>query len=437
MKLALLLFPALLVAQIDITPADYRIKISGPTHVTQGRSIFVLVTGVLLSGTDLEQVTPSISGLPDGSTGSFVNLKKYCCGTNLYRISSVNPIQITTMPTTEPGVYPVTVKYRTRSGNTQSTVFDLTVYPIQQIITSANFALTNPPPLQTLEKWNSNMLIYGKTYCNTSQLTLWEGNVWYYDGIRTYMQMFDRTKDPFWLGCAELQVSLYQPYVASVKGLIPGWRVFPHGLGMHYSNGGSAESKAAVIQLESANAVRYSNIASAISWSMSREISYALNTLLVSERLGSARRPEFTDYVDLLFGHFDQWFVSKNAKYVQPFMVALAAEALIDYWNVSKDPRVLPMLKTAADQLWANSWNPTAKAFEYYNENGSHRPAPDLNLLIAPLYGWVYRNTGDVGYRDQGDQIFDSGVNKGWLGGGKQFSQAYRWSGKYVEWRVR
>ena len=64
-----------------------------------------------------------------------------------------------------------------------------------------------------------------------------------------------------------------------------------------------------------------------------------------------------------------------------------------------------------------------------------HGPSPDLNLLIAPVNGWVYQQTGAQIYRDQGDQIFNAGVSGAFLSGGKQFSQNYRWSQKYVEWR--
>ena len=72
---------------------------------------------------------------------------------------------------------------------------------------------------------------------------------------------------------------------------------------------------------------------------------------------GGAPNPHFQDLVEAQFGQFDQWFVSKSTKYVQPFMVALAAEALIQYWDVSHDPRVLPTLQMAADQVWAQSWD--------------------------------------------------------------------------------
>jgi hypothetical protein len=172
-----------------------------------------------------------------------------------------------------------------------------------------------------------------------------------------------------------------------------------------------------------------------IDWSVSRELAYGVEAGLEDQALGGVPTPYFQDQVEMLFGDFDQWFVSKTASYVQPFMVALAAEALIQYWSASHDPRVPPTLQLAADQLWRRSWNGSCACFLYYNGDGTTYQSQDLNLLIVPLYGWIYQQTGDGAYRDMGDQIFNSGVKGAWLYGGKQFSQNYRWSGKYVEWR--
>jgi hypothetical protein len=138
-------------------------------------------------------------------------------------------------------------------------------------------------------------------------------------------------------------------------------------------------------------------------------------------------------------GQFDQWFQSKTSPIVQPFMVALSAEALIQYWDISRDPRIPPVLQMAADQIWAQSWDTSCNCFRYYDDvalDGTYSLSQDLNLLIAPLYGWLFQQTGFQGYRDQGDQIFNSGVVGAWLDGGKQYSQNYRWSAKYIQWRV-
>ncbi len=437
MKPCYLLLKALLCITLGHTMAycvDFTIAVSGPTHVTQGRALLVLAQASIVSGVDDEPATPTVSGLPPQASVEFVNLKKYCCGTFLWRITQANPLRITTAQTTPTGRYPITITYVSQTGVTRTGSFTLTVVPNPTVAPPPR--LSKPPVLETVELWESNMTNYGKLHCNPAALNMWEGNVWYYDGIRNYMQISKTTGDEYWLSCAELQISLYRQYVIVNNGLIPGWRVFPHGLAMHFQKTQDPTSRSAVVKLADGNAIRYDNLAWSISWQSSREISYALSTLVMAEQMGFARRPEFNDYVELLFGHFDQWFVSQNASYVQPFMVALAAESLIDYWSLTKDPRVLPILRIAADKLWSKSWSDSDRAFIYYNEDGSSGPAADLNLLIAPLYGWVYQYTGVADYREKGDQVFNSGVRNAWLGGGKQFSQSYRWSGKYVEWRT-
>jgi len=70
------------------------------------------------------------------------------------------------------------------------------------------------------------------------------------------------------------------------------------------------------------------------------------------------------------------------------------------------------------------------------NANGH----PGLNMLIAHLCGWLYRQTGDGGYRDKGDEIFKRGVDGAakrdpYLPYGKQFTQNYRLSFDYVKYR--
>src|SRR3989441_1203069 len=124
-------------------------------------------------------------------------------------------------------------------------------------------------------------------------------------------------------------------------------------------------------------------------------------------------------------------------------MVGLTAEALIMEYEKTGDSRILPALKTALDWLWANAWVTGDQAFWYDNAVANptvpwpSRPgAPDLNLLIAPAYAWLYRQTGDTKYRDRGDQIFAGGVQFAFLGGGKQFDQNYKWSFDYVKWRT-
>src|SRR5262249_47683153 len=95
------------------------------------------------------------------------------------------------------------------------------------------------------------------------------------------------------------------------------------------------------------------------------------------------------------------------------------------------------LLKLAADSLRANSWDPPSQGFRYENGDGTTVPVADENLGIVPLYGWVYQRTGDVKYRTWGDEAFNGGITLGFQGNGKFFSFDYRWSGKYVQWRLK
>jgi hypothetical protein len=66
---------------------------------------------------------------------------------------------------------------------------------------------------------------------------------------------------------------------------------------------------------------------------------------------------------------------------------------------------------------------------------GGMEPSPSLNLMIAPIYAWLYHQTGEARFLERGDQVFSGGVRRAWLGGGKQFNQSYRWSFDYVHYR--
>jgi hypothetical protein len=110
---------------------------------------------------------------------------------------------------------------------------------------------------------------------------------------------------------------------------------------------------------------------------------------------------------------------------------------VIQYHEATGDPRVLPALKVGADWIWQHTWVAADSAFVYEFVPGKPLAAgaPDLNLLIAPVYGWVYAQTGDPLYITRGDQVFAGGVQGAWLDQGKQFNQSYRWSMDYLKWR--
>src|ERR1700681_505699 len=439
MKVRIVLLALCSIWSLWAQQADFQILTSGPHHVVQGHFMYVFVQGEVLTGTaDMfgNYVVPTISDAPSGTSIEYVNIIRFCCTKSLWTLDSANPVKISTSQSTPVGTYPLTIVYTTAGGLQHSTTYTIFVDPMPTLAPWNGLPYRFPPTLTGLDQWTSDRVVFGRMHCTPNEAQLWETNAWYYDGERVYYQIADATGDPSWNACALLEQSIYRPDVLKYDGWIYGYEVFPHGLAMNYQRTGDPLSRQAVVDLGQLGP--YSSFPNAdrmIDWSTAREIAYGIEAGLVDQSLGNAATPNFQDQVEMLLGDFDQWFVSKNTPYVQPFMVGLAAEALIQYWDVSRDSRVPSMLQLAADQLWQQSWNAACACFLYYNGDGTTYQSQDLNLLIAPLYGWVFQQTGSENYRNMGDQIFNSGVSGAWLYGGKQFTQNYRWSDKYVQWR--
>lgn len=294
-------------------------------------------------------------------------------------------------------------------------------------------------PVPELDRWRTQMISAGEALCaylagpRTDDELL--SHV-YYDAQRVFLQIGDYTGDGKWNVCAQRAESIYRDkYVLPNKGSVPGYWNFTHGLAMDYLRTRDPASREAVILLSenAAFAREGTPLAWTVSADSSREVAYAIMSYLNAERVGAPRRARLVQLIDQALGHIQEWFVEKSATRIAPFMVGLTAEALIDYFEATRDPRIPPAIKLALDGSWTDAWVASASAFWYDNRDRSL--APDLNLLIAPAYAWLYRQTGDRLYRDRGDQVFAGGVKGAYLGHGKQFNQNYRWSFDYVRWR--
>ncbi len=170
-------------------------------------------------------------------------------------------------------------------------------------------------------------------------------------------------------------------------------------------------------------------------------MAYAILSYIDAQALGEPARPRRRALVDQAYGHLDQWFVwytwRDARQQFSPFMVALTAHSLIRDWEQTHDARLVPALRRAADWLWGHAWDPVGEAMVYdvNGVDGPARAAPDLNLLIAPMYAFLYWQTGLTPYRDQADALFAGGVRHAYLEDGKHFDQNYWWSFDYVRWR--
>jgi hypothetical protein len=318
-------------------------------------------------------------------------------------------------------------------------------------------------PALAISQWESQMLIKGQKNCDYFNSTHTQDellNAGYYDGVRVFQAIAEYTKDSKWLQCADHAKQVYRDaYVLANNGAVPGYWNFSDGLLADFQRTGDTKSKDA-ISLLSTNAA-FSADTTPAAWTAGaetqREVALAITTYLNAETAGLGSRDRLKLLADQALGHLDQLYINKSYRctsvqfcpleavgkyHIKPFMSGLEMRALIRYYDKSKDPRVLPAVKASVDWLWSNAWVAADSSFWY--ENWADDPtkpftvqpgAPDLNLLIAPAFAWVYSMTGETKYRDAGDQVFNGGVAKAFLDNGKQFNQNYLWSFDYVKWR--
>ncbi len=466
---------------------DFKLNFDGPQRVVQGNNLYLrVVINIFYPDNPNNIYLRVVNGLPSGVSVSFPDISsgpndKYCdnpdlgCRLRRPRNKAVTSIKITTATTTPLGVFTIRLQAKARyyTGEPPDIAIHYVDIPIkvlpkpQPLVKEEYLSL---PPLPEKSKWESNMITYGAKHCDEKKIYRWdccgwEGGVWYYDGMRVYYNIADYTKNDKWLKCGAyfkiLPTASYTPYrqvVLTKNGSINGWQVFTEGLTSDYLRFGDELSRRAVILMSTngrfANNFRAKRIWDIISPVRQREVAYAIMSYLDAEKLGILENPELRDYIDVSLGHFDQLFNFSEEPYsyqfpysfIQPFYVALASEALIRYYEEKEpDPRIPLAIKKAYDWMWEymNGQVKTGITFSYSDkkdpiEGGGPVLSDglvDLNLLILPPLGWLYRLTGNEEYIRRGDLLWSSGVKGAWLDNGKQFSQNYRWSFKYLEWR--
>jgi hypothetical protein len=201
-------------------------------------------------------------------------------------------------------------------------------------------------------------------------------------------------------------------------------------------------------------------------------MAYALVAHIDDIALGGPRRARTDELLSQVLGHFSQWFdtykwetnptIYEGTKFgLTPFMVGLSMEALIRYYEeIGQDSRIQPAIQKAVNGLYSIAWQTGTCAGTgafYYDTYDRHCPPgwSSLNMLIAPAYAWMYKQTRDTSYRSRFDELFSEAVCRGhydsvgatslctkgnngeaaYLWSGKQFNQQYRWSMQGVQWR--
>jgi hypothetical protein len=418
-----------------LQPIDLKISAEGGRHIVQGHSLYLTIRANRIAG-PAQPTTTVTFGVPAGL--------HIALGAGLYNECGAIPCVFTqakgggatfmvTADASAPlGVRPLVIT-AVAGGVTRQLNLPLTVDPVPPPLPSRPIATA--PPIPNFALWESHMTTQGRLLCDEKTILgydTWEGNVWYYDGERVYYQIADYTKDSSWNLCAGYSEEVYRAYVLKNNGAIPAWRLFPHGLALDYARTGDAASLQAIDLL-----VKNASFAG---WGgdtphhAMRETSYTLDDRLIALKMGLPSKP-IDRPIDMLLGMFDQLFVSRTTIYLKPFLIGLASEALIAAYERTADARIPPALKKAADALWADAWVEADQAFYYDRTENRWTGEPNLSLLVAPLYAWLWVQTGDPIYQERGDKLFAQGVAKAWIARGKEFNQSYRWSFDYVRWR--
>ena len=122
-----------------------------------------------------------------------------------------------------------------------------------------------------------------------------------------------------------------------------------------------------------------------------------------------------------------------------PFMTSLLVDGLMDYHQLTGDPRVADSLRKLATWYRDQAITSDGKAFRYLwnclNDPYDDSDTADLNLLIAHVFGATYALTGDAQWIAFGDRMADSGVENMFAKRPKQWNQSSRSFGKYLGYR--
>jgi hypothetical protein len=297
-------------------------------------------------------------------------------------------------------------------------------------------------PVPNLALWQSMMTQladnWGGQIVNPTN-TLGEGN-WYYDLARVFWQVNDYLQTTKYTSMALASAKAYMDYLSSSwpGGGPSGWTVFPRGLRMTWERTQDSQYLNALRSLKNACWVAYGGDPDCV---YARETAYAAMTWVELSKAGQGTDPRLAQCVEFLLSHVDQLFVQERGRVSdipldEPFFFGLLAEALIDWFDMTSDPRVIQALKTGCDYLWNHGVDPATGMVLYDLWKPTGDRFCSLNLLMVNAWGFLWRVTGDALYRDQGDILFqhfndDPGGGITWSS--KMFAQNYRSSFDYVQ----
>ena len=361
-------------------------------------------------------------------------------------------VRLRTSSQTMPGVYSVTVTIEDNGQAVPVTYYFTVLAAAKAPAVRTSYG----PPIPGKDSWESNMTKYGHKFCDDKKnsgsrdslnaagnfLTgwAWEHDAWYYDGGRVYQQIQSYTNDTSWNHCALTILDPYRQWVMANDAKMHVWAIFPYGMLMNYWRTGDTTNATAIHALATNSGS--ANYGGWVDANGIREAAYIADVRIADELLTGKRDRLLAKNIDKLLGHLDM-LDNGQLGASHPFMVGLAMETLIHYYDMTvaeghPDYRVPATVKRGLDALWRDYYVPKTHAFRYTRWDV---PSTDtwivLNGLVAPAYAWYWNLTGDTDSLSRGDELFqhtlDDPGNSIWTG--KEFSQVYKWSFDYVRWR--
>lgn len=279
----------------------------------------------------------------------------------------------------------------------------------------------------------------------------------YYDRALIYYTFWVRTGNPTYFNRASLLALNYRTdYLEANKyATSPHWSQ-PEGLEQHYLLTGDEQSRFAIARVAEQFVPLQMGDTLNIPWTETRIQARTLQGLYLAWRL-NAQGPKKVDLAAVLDRKLKRvleiqrpdgstgWPVT--CYHSLNYMHGLLNDQLINiYTNYRADTAIVSYVKRNVDYLWRTQWVQGAGAFKYLSgrcqrnaqgeDVGGMNPTPDLNMLFVTGFGWLYQMTGDVSYRQAGDQIFDGGVRGAYWPGSKQFNQTFTSSYKYLALRL-
>ena len=483
----------------------------------------VLMQNVVITNTDTGQVVTDNSLTaqyvcdldapsnppPQNWDGDYSSQSEACYNGALY--SSNNTVRIRVNSQAVPGHYQFAANFQGQlnglnAGNPVPMAYNFTVLP------TASFTATPPttfPDIPGRSNWEMNMVNFSAPP-GTVNADFWCTNVtdtnpyfsldngnfsgyfdipssnyfeaWNYDGGRVYQQVSDydayyqkdyKQSDPSeWQRCTQLAMEPYKDTsIGTNAGFVAEPNQFPFGMAMAYMRTGDPTYQNAIDLMAHSQAYNHRYSGSVYAESI-RVSAYLMDDRLADELVGFPRNNAFMlRAVDVMLGYLDQSYnlnfnnPNQQEYDIHPFMVGLAMEALITYYELdlaegnTPDARIPLEIKKTLDWLKNTQYivvpPPTiSHAFAYGAYDlprdprwvaGTLYQSTELNDLVSPAYAWYWYKTGDTNSLNLGDDAFqhvwdsangqNGGGDGGWTWSVKEYNQVYKWSFDYVRWR--